>query len=450
MCKVMILTGVQDSKLALEFMKAVAPSMSLFNTDGIGYSAINSKNQLFSEKWHNNRQFLDTESVIDQETLTALEPFRKKLSGLALNYQPYGEVTRDDIRTVTMHTRFATCGKEFANTHPFIDHGMSLIHNGGISNCAELGLNKISTCDSENALQLYNNMGLNLTKEKGAFQSFTDQLKGYWAFAFLAKDQDGNYMLDIVRERASLYWTYLPELGEDCIVFATTSETIDTGCKALGLEVRKKIWTLTESNYHRFNAVTGEIVMDIHKLKESTLNKYVYNYNSTKHYKSNKRNADVDVVDNIQYINGKKYVNGELETLVEDEILTVDEIAQANFLTSTDGKEEYEGFRANKEEISKAKKFKESLQGVSDDLDIENFFDKDAILTERLTDYDKLMNTMYRDVYDDLPFNVRMFIEKKEDEDYIIFSDVIEMIDQYVETEAVSQIFGVYKKNKRA
>src|ERR1017187_515079 len=104
MCRILIIKGIEDSKLALDFMKAASPVMSDGNTDGIGYSAINSKNQLFSEKWHKNKHFLDTESVLDYNTMKALEVFKKRLpTNVTQNYARYGKVTRDDLRTITMH-----------------------------------------------------------------------------------------------------------------------------------------------------------------------------------------------------------------------------------------------------------------------------------------------------------------------------------------------------------
>jgi hypothetical protein len=422
MCKIMVLKGIENSAMALDFMKAVAPSMSFGNNDGIGYSAINSSNKLFSEKWHVNNQFLQTDVVIDAETLEKLEPFRKRLPNVSLNYQKYGDVTREDLRTVTLHTRFATCGKEFANTHPFIDHEMSLIHNGGISNCNTLALNRVSTCDSENALQLYNNKQLNLQTTADKFQQFTDELKGYWAFAFLAKDGNGDYMLDIVRERASLHFSYIPEMGADCIVFATTAEIIEKGIKELGLPERKKIFNLTEFNYNRFNAVTGELLLS-HQLTESALNGYSYDYRNYNKFYNKKNNVTT-------YYPKEK-------TLVEVKTPTVDEI--------------YEGYMTDKTAKIAERKFKEAMLGiVDDDLAIESFYDIEQLLIDRLYDYDKLMNTSYGDSFEDLPVKVRLFIERKEEEDYIIFDDVLIMIETYIDTGSISGIYKVYKTNKRA
>lgn len=428
MCKIMVLKGIQNSAMALEFMKAVAPTMSIANTDGIGYSAINSKNKLFSEKWHNNKYFLDTDYVLDQKTLDelkiALEPFGTRIPKInmpELNYKSYGDVTREDLRTVTMHTRFATCGKTFENTHPFIDHEMSLIHNGVISNHYVLGLNKVSTCDSENALQLYKNQDLNLQSNTENFQAFVDRLRGYWAFAFLAKDGDGNYMLDVVREGASLHWTLVPEMGEDCVVFATTTEIIETGLKEIGLPPREKIWVLSESNYHRFNAVTGEFI-DNHILEESALNGSYYSYP-----------------------NGysKKWNNKKTETTKED-IKIVKEVEP------TKETDLYDGYQSDKSERITEKKFKEAMQGISDDLTIESFYDVDELLVDRLYNYDKLMGTSYGTTYEDIPVKVKLFMETKEEEDYIVFDHILQMIESYQEKSSVLGIYKIFREKKRA
>lgn len=60
------------------------------------------------------------------------------------------------------------------------------------------------------------------------------------------------------------------------------------------------------------------------------------------------------------------------------------------------------------------------------------------------------MGTSYGDTYEDLPTNVMLFIERKEEEDYIIFSDILEMIEVYQSTDEVKGIFQVFAKRKRA
>lgn len=265
MCKILVMTGIKDSDAALDFMKAAEPEMSNGNTDGIGYSAINSKNELFMEKWHKNFKFLSNRGITPEvlEELkgpTAIMSKYLNVPKLEVDYMSYGNITRDDLRTVTMHTRFATCGKTMENTHPFVYNETSLIHNGIISNDLQLNNKKISTCDSESALQVYLNKEVANNPQKGVYQSFLDELRGYWAFGILAKSQEGTYMLDVIKGGAGLYFAYVPELGDDnSIVFATTRQIILEAAKKCGFDV-PKIEELVDNSLSRFNALTGVLV----------------------------------------------------------------------------------------------------------------------------------------------------------------------------------------------
>jgi predicted glutamine amidotransferase len=417
MCKVMIMTGIQKSDLALKFMQSVAQNMSFGNNDGIGYSAINSNNELFSEKWHNNHFFMNTDKVIDQLTLDALMPYKDRLPALNKNYQSYGNVTRNDIKTVTMHTRFATCGKTFENTHPFIDNEISLIHNGVINNSTTL-TNKISTCDSETALQVYIKDQINLQVNKEHLQSFLDQLKGYWAFGILAKNQEGIYNLDVVRDGASLYWTYIPEIGRDCMIFATTQEIIETGIKSLDLPKRDKIHFLTEHTYIRFNALTGQIIESL-ELKESKLNKPVYiNYSKNTSYNN--------------YSSYDKYSDSFDEYY--QEMYEKNRKAATNFL-GEDIEDIYEGYKTT---------------SVGDDLDIESFYDTEIPLLQRLKVYDELMASTYHDLLESYTPKTISFITKNEERGTISFDDVLDMIDAYAESGRLSDMSKVYSLRKKA
>jgi len=434
MCRIMILNGIEDSALALQFMQAVAPEMSLGNKDGIGYSAINSKNKLFMEKWHNNDNFLNTKDVVDLATLKAIEPYKNRLPNIKLNYMKSGQVTRNDLRTVTMHTRFATCGKEMANVHPFVDQETSLIHNGVITNATELKLNKISTCDSEVALQLYLNEKMGNQTLVEPFQNYIDQLRGGFAFGILAKGAEGIYHLDVVRERSSLHFTTLPELGTNCCVFATTQSIIEEGVKALGLPKREKIFSLTEGSYHRFNALTGEFI-DMYKLTESKLNiipKVEYQYNEK--YWDNWRSGR------------QRRASNNLHIADNHEPLPPKEIVRPNY------EEMYEGFQEKKTETMESKKFKNQMQGLVDDAaSIDSFYDTEILLAERLYSYDELMgNSNLALIYADLPARLKYFIETKEEADYIDFNIIQDMLEEYEKTFSVESIYTIFKNKKRA
>ena len=292
----MIVTGIKKSDLAVDFMKAAEPEMTNGNTDGIGYSAINSQNELFMEKWHRNSKFLRTDNIVTIENLEGeIKPALAVLSKYTnvpefdIDYMSYGNVTREDIKTLTMHTRFATCGKSMKNTHPFVDNEVSLIHNGIINNTKELNNNKISTCDSESALQLYirDNLGVKTQVcRKDAYLSFLDELRGYWAFGILAKAKNGKYALDVIKGGAQLYFAYIPELGDESgIVFATNKQIIQSACKTMRF-ASPKIDDLKDNSLSRFDAMSGNLVEYIDfAVKKSSYNTYS-SYSSTRDYDS--------------------------------------------------------------------------------------------------------------------------------------------------------------------
>jgi len=264
------MTALKDQSKVLPFMTAAKTPMSWGNNMGIGYSAIKSNGDMFTERWHDNDMFLDRESVMTQDVINQLEPFKKRLPNLRVNYSSQGEVDLQDVRSVTLHTRFATCGKEFKNTHPFVYEDTSLVHNGVINNHDKLGLNKISTCDSEAALQSYLLQGVN--NDISIAQKWIDSLSGYWAFGIFSRDSSGRRILDIIRNDASLYATKIEGFG---LVIATTEEIITRSAKEIGLELSDKISLMKSNVLYRFDAVTGERIDKI-ELTDSVLNRTSY------------------------------------------------------------------------------------------------------------------------------------------------------------------------------
>lgn len=254
MCKILIMTGIKDGYKAFEFMRAMAVPMSQMNRDGIGYTAINPDGSMFAERWHNNFQFLNREDIMIPEVAKKLKKFKNRLplDCLETNYSLHGEGDLTKATTITMHTRYATTGTEFANTHPFIYEDISLIHNGMIGNWKELNVNKISTCDSEAALQTYISNGVNLDIEKT--QPWANSLEGGYAFGVLAKDADGNRILDVVKGSSSLYKIEIEGLG---LIFTTDDRDAVASCKKLGLNILSSE-SLLYGTLLRYNALSGE------------------------------------------------------------------------------------------------------------------------------------------------------------------------------------------------
>ena len=255
MCKLLLMTGIQESLVAREFMKLLAVSMSKGNAHGIGYTAVKPDGNMFSERWLNNASFMSYNTIMTPEIAKALEPFADRLpsGSLLKNYDTTGDIDFSDIRTVTMHTRWATCGREFKNTHPFIDQDVSLVHNGVIRNAEYLNVNKISTCDSEAALQTYINKGVRNDTTKA--KEWLNLLSGSWAFGILSRNNVGNRILDVVKGSSSLYSMQVEGLG---LIFATDKDDVLEACKTLGLQVIVAPSTLEQNTMFRFDATTGE------------------------------------------------------------------------------------------------------------------------------------------------------------------------------------------------
>lgn len=275
MCRLLMMSGITDPESAIQFMRYAKEPMSIGNNMGIGYTATKRDGSFFTERWHNNDQFMKRDVVMTQDIIEKLKPFEKRLPKLEVNYSLHGVPEFSPMTSLTMHTRYATCGREFMNTHPFVDDDFSLVHNGVISNSNELKLNKISTCDSEVALQAYKNLGVNLDPSKA--QEWLDMLEGYWAFGIFSRDSQGRRILDIVRNSASLYATTVEGLG---IVLATTPDIITSSAMKAGLELSGAPNLMTSNKMFRLDATTGDVIAQF-ELKDSKLNSRRTSYYGT-------------------------------------------------------------------------------------------------------------------------------------------------------------------------
>lgn len=257
MCKLLIMSGLntkkkEDRELVWTFIAEMAQKMSVRNSDGIGYAAVDRKGNLFGEKWHNNYDFLDYRPVHGKDPL---EKFKDFLDGSTKvnNYMKFGNLT-SEISAITLHTRYATSGKQFENTHPFVDieRDTSLIHNGVINNVT-LADNIRSTCDSERILNKY--LEHEVMNNPADIQNMIDDLKGYFACGILSRDRDGVRILDVFKSRASLYAVKIREMNT--LIFTTSDTDAEEVCKEQGLTIDLKV-KVKEDKHLRLNAITGE------------------------------------------------------------------------------------------------------------------------------------------------------------------------------------------------
>lgn len=268
MCKVLMISGIkpENNANAIRFMKVMGTLMSTNNTDGLGYSATDKDGNLFGERWHKNADaFSVAKPVVNnserkKQLLGKLEPASKKNNYYSHStrgqYNNYGVVDLTKMVAVTLHTRFATSGKEFANTHPFYDPDAdtSLIHNGVIRNDKDFDL-KLSTCDSESILISYVNNKVAASPE--SIQTVSNELIGYYACGVLARDANGKRILDIFKGNgASLHCAWVENL--ETFVFSTSAFDIKEACEKLNFTYTDML-EINEGFLIRSDIVTGEL-----------------------------------------------------------------------------------------------------------------------------------------------------------------------------------------------
>lgn len=278
MCKLVIIPGINnDTRLkALAFLQKIAPHVSSCNSDGLGYAALDNKGKLFGERWHTNANAFNSKYWDDQKKKAvaelppptsnhlfagALEPkastsstpnYYNKGNGDAYNH--FGDVNLDGITCITLHTRMATSGKEFKNTHPFVRGGTSLIHNGVIYNVGELEQIS-STCDSECILNEYYTQGV--SKDFKRIQNVADNLSGYYACGVISDASEGRTpTLDIFKDTGSrLSSMFVEELGG--YVFTTDGDDAVKVCKELGWKAPKE-YSFKAGFLLRLDGITGQ------------------------------------------------------------------------------------------------------------------------------------------------------------------------------------------------
>lgn len=252
MCKLMIATGIEldlSTGSGYTFVRAATAGLTEYETHGFGYAALGSKGQFFGERWLNVKQAWQNVKIT---VPNALKPIETALHGIQTvsTYSSYGTPDLTDVKTLMLHARTSTNTISIQNTHPFVDEGVALIHNGMIQN-ASPKLMKTSTCDSEVILTMYNYY--DVLKETRNIQFLTDDLIGWYAVGILSHTG----ILDVFKEsQASLCAAHVPELGPKCIVFSTKPEHLIRACKAAGY-AEPKTFDVKAGTMMRFNAFTG-------------------------------------------------------------------------------------------------------------------------------------------------------------------------------------------------
>lgn len=274
MCKVLLIAGIKPDKVkkVWEFAQTISKPMSRSNKDGLGYAAITAEGKIFGERWLDNDHAFQTEDP----NCPVVEVFGNAVEkkGSIGEYNSFGELQRDNMVALTLHTRYATTPKGMMNTHPFIDEGISLIHNGIIRNHNEYKLN--STCDSEAILRAYQINGVAADPSK--VDDMAHALKGYYACGVLTNTDIGP-TLDIFKSNASLHVAFVKQL--DTFVVSTDDDDIKDTCRILGYDMGV-VFKIFDGKFIRVNAITGK-ESQVLTFKESVQWEYSGGHNGYSH-----------------------------------------------------------------------------------------------------------------------------------------------------------------------
>lgn len=256
MCKVYIATGINDSNREghEKLYKAMAEVLSkeYNHRDGLGYAAVDKDGNLFGERWLVNADAFKVRNPLTERDKTLVNKFLNFLDKKE-TYNSFGNVNLENITSITLHTRLATSGKEFSNTHPFVEGDTSVIHNGMINNHASFRKSS-STCDSEAILTQYIDLGVAQDITKAV--DLSKALSGYYACALYSRDKDGKRILDVMKSStAALIGGYIKEL--DSVVFTSLLSHLEEGCKMAGLTLETN-YEVTALSMLRLDPITGE------------------------------------------------------------------------------------------------------------------------------------------------------------------------------------------------
>lgn len=256
MCKISIIAGIKPENRvnAIKFVKKMAEIMSVSNSDGLGYAAVDVNGNLFAERWLNNKDaFVSKHESYDTDVKIS-NVFGKALKGkdISKTYTSHGTPDLNKMTAITLHTRLATSTRGMENTHPFIDDDTSVIHNGIINNHKDFKLT-LSTCDSESILVSYLQNMVGMVPEN--IISVANSLVGYYACGMFARNEQGERVMDVFKgNNDDLYITYISELGT--WVMASFDTHIKTACESLGFK-HSTIFQMNDGFLMRFDPITG-------------------------------------------------------------------------------------------------------------------------------------------------------------------------------------------------
>lgn len=259
MCKIAAIIGIAPNihKKLSKFVAHLAADIVDSQQDGFGYAAYSKKDGLFGERWvqvediFSRRNMMDEDAArLDREMMGTVKVsgeynyFGKKFEGL------YG------VTSIIMHGRTSTNAISMENTHPFVMQDTALIHNGVISNHADIP-KTLSTCDSEAILTRY--LAADVVNDATQIEPAVTRLKGWFACAVLAKNKDGEWVVDMFKDNSTpLFFAVIKELG-GAKVYATDEDNIFYACEKAKFKM-PRVYRVSSNTLTRLDAVTGKVI----------------------------------------------------------------------------------------------------------------------------------------------------------------------------------------------
>lgn len=284
MCKIFAMAGIKPDKVqkAWDFVHAMETQFSKgSDNDGIGYAAITAKNELFGERWHKNEEAFRVREV-KEESDVLIEKIAKEHLDMLMplprprRYNSFGNRGNwKNACAIIMHARFATSGKGFENTHPFVSDGVALIHNGVIHTPDPKKM-KMSSCDSEVILTDY--MDNKIYQDPSKIQEVANALDGWYAVAVLNSKLNTGPILDIFRDdgRANLHAAYIEELNTTA--YCTSDDYLINAAYACGFKL-PVMFKVNDASILRIDAISGKpLVRHEFKVPSKLWNNYRNNH----------------------------------------------------------------------------------------------------------------------------------------------------------------------------
>ena len=236
MCKIAIFPSIPEvlASKTLAFAKALTAPMTEFDKDAFGVAAVTETGELYTGRWIPKHAW---------QTRPVSKARPTRYSNVISKTKNHDEthlvrgVLPDRPRALLLHSRWATSGKGLLNAHPHVSPGgdVALVHNG-IVDTTSLDLRR-TTCDSEGILNAYSDACVQYAATE--WQSVADRVSGYYACGILARDESGNWIVDIIRDsQAQLYYCEadgVPLFITDLKLARAAAKTTKTKLSAFGL-----------------------------------------------------------------------------------------------------------------------------------------------------------------------------------------------------------------------